>query len=72
LHINKSNNPLGLIKKTDIIKLNPVFIIKDIVLLIILIILTLNINMNKPLLFRNRDNFSIINYFKTPSHIEPE
>lgn len=72
LHNNKSNNPIGLINKTDIIKLNPIFIIKDIILLTIIIIILININLNKPFIFSNRDNFIIINYFKTPSHIEPE
>lgn len=72
LHNNKSNNPIGLLNKTDIIKLNPIFIIKDIILLIIVLIILININLNKPFIFRNRDNFIIINYFKTPSHIEPE
>lgn len=72
LHNKKSNNPIGLLNKSDIIKLNPIFIIKDIILLTIVLIILTNINLNKPFLFRNRDNFVIINYFKTPSHIEPE
>jgi len=72
LHKNKSNNPLGLINKSDLIKLNPTFIIKDIVIILIIIILIININTLNPFIFRNNDNFIIINYFKTPSHIEPE
>lgn len=72
LHKYKSNNPIGLIKKSDIIRLRPIFIIKDIVLIITLLITIICINNLNPFLFRNNDNFVSINYFKTPSHIEPE
>lgn len=72
LHENKSNNPIGLINKTDLIKLNPNLIIKDLVLTVTLTMTIINILIIKPFIFRNRDNFIIINYFKTPSHIEPE
>lgn len=72
LHLSKSNNPIGLKNNIDLIKLNPNFIIKDIIVLTLLIIITVNIILIRPFLFRNRDNFLIINYFKTPNHIEPE
>merc|ERR1712070_228847 len=72
LHKTKSNNPIGINNKTWVIKLNPIFIIKDITLILIVIITTINIILIKPFIFNNRDRFVIINYFKTPSHIEPE
>jgi len=72
LHLNKSNNPIGIINKTDIICLNPLLIYKDIILILILLIIIINLNLIKPTIIINPDSFVKINYFKTPSHIEPE
>nr|YP_010164133.1 cytochrome b [Didesmococcus koreanus]QRK27461.1 cytochrome b [Didesmococcus koreanus] len=72
LHSFKSNNPLGITNKTDLINLNPNLIIKDMVLFTNLLMMLLMIIMIKPMLLSNEDNFVMMNYFKTPSHIEPE
>lgn len=72
LHSNKSSNPMGTINKIDIICLNPLSIYKDIILILIIIILLLNLNLFKPTIILNSDSFIKINYFNTPSHIEPE
>nr|YP_011033007.1 cytochrome b [Coccus hesperidum]WRH36488.1 cytochrome b [Coccus hesperidum] len=72
LHKYKSNNPMGLMKKSDMISLSPIFIIKDMVLMMTLLMTIMCINNLNPFLFSNNDNFVSMNYFKTPSHIEPE
>nr|YP_010531084.1 cytochrome b [Parasaissetia nigra]UXW93671.1 cytochrome b [Parasaissetia nigra] len=72
LHEKKSNNPMGLMNKMDLINLNPLFIMKDMILLSIIFMMLTNINLIKPFIFSNSDNFIMMNYFKTPSHIEPE
>nr|QEN73944.1 cytochrome b [Ceroplastes japonicus] len=72
LHKSKSNNPMGLMNKMDMIKLNPIFIIKDMTLMMIIMMMLMNINLINPFMFSNSDSFVMMNYFKTPSHIEPE
>lgn len=72
LHINKSNNPLGINNKIDFIILNPYSLIKDIIILIFFIFLFINLIIYYPLILNNYDNFNEINYFVTPNHIEPE
>nr|YP_010388120.1 cytochrome b [Aclerda takahashii]UPO69104.1 cytochrome b [Aclerda takahashii] len=72
LHNNKSNNPMGLNNKIDLIKLNPLFIIKDLIIVLMILNMLMNIILLKPFLFSNSDNFIMMNYFKTPNHIEPE
>ena len=72
LHLNKSSNPIRINNNLDQINLNPLYIFKDIILLIIIIYIFLIINIICPIYLNNQDNFNQIIIFKTPSHIEPE
>lgn len=72
LHLNKSTNPIGLNQNIDLINLNPIFIIKDFIILFLAYLIFINLNLINPWFFNNPDNFNQINYFKTPNHIEPE
>lgn len=72
LHINKSTNPLNINNNIDQINLNPLFIFKDILILIIILYNFLIINIFFPIKLNNADNFNFIIIFKTPLHIEPE
>lgn len=72
LHFHKSLNPLGLNLNFDLINLNPIFISKDFIMMIIFYITFINFNLINLWYFNNSDNFNPINYFKTPNHIELE
>ena len=70
LHINKSHNPININNNIDQINLNPLFIIKDIIIFILFLIIFLIINIIIPIKLNNPDNFNQIIIFKTPSHIK--
>ena len=72
LHLNKSINPIGIRNKIDLVNLNPIQLNKDFIFFIFIVIIFINLRIFNPFFFNNNDNFIIINYFKTPPHIEPE
>lgn len=72
LHKYFSNNPLGTNKFIDVTILRPYFIIKDLIIFIFLLIIIINFILTFPFLLNNPDNFSSMNYYVTPIHIEPE
>ena len=72
LHQTGSNNPLGTNRNIDKIPFHPFFIIKDTLGFIIIIIILLSINIFKPYLLSDPDNFIPANPLITPIHIQPE
>lgn len=72
LHSTGSNNPLGINRKNNKIKLYPFFLFKDLIRFLIIIILLIFIISFNPFLLGDRDNFILANPIVTPEHIQPE
>lgn len=72
LHENKSSNPLGIQNSTDKIPFHPYFSIKDITRGLLIFIIFIFINLSRPFLFIDPDNFTPANPLVTPVHIQPE
>jgi len=72
LHEFGSNNPLGIISRSDSIPFTPYYILKDSFSLIIVLILLLYIVFLVPDLLGHSDNYNKANFLVTPAHIVPE
>lgn len=72
LHQTGSNNPLGTNRNIDKIPFHPYFSIKDLVRVIIIIFTLILLNLRRPYLLGDPDNFTPANPLVTPVHIQPE
>nr|YP_010852741.1 cytochrome b [Philagra albinotata]WGL39481.1 cytochrome b [Philagra albinotata] len=72
LHMNGSNNPLGLKSNVDKISFHPYFSIKDLMGFSLVLIIFMLLNFMEPYLLGDPDNFSPANPLITPNHIKPE
>lgn len=72
LHEEKSSNPLGISNIPDKIYFYPYFSTKDIMRIFIIIFLFFFINIQKPFILIDPDNFIPANPIVTPIHIQPE
>nr|QPK42142.1 cytochrome b [Paragavialidium sichuanense] len=72
LHINGSNNPLGIQSNVEKIPFHPFFSIKDLITITIMILTITMISMQSPYMLSDPDNFSPANPLSTPPHIQPE
>lgn len=72
LHNSGSRNPLGVWKNLDKIPFHPYFSFKDLLGFFVFFIFLITIIFIFPWIFRDPENFSISNSFKTPIHIQPE
>jgi quinol-cytochrome oxidoreductase complex cytochrome b subunit len=72
LHEFGSNNPLGIISRTDTIPFTPYYILKDSFGLILVYILLFLIIFIVPDLLGHSDNYNKANFLVTPPHIVPE
>nr|AFU50145.1 cytochrome b [Arescus labiatus] len=72
LHETGSNNPLGTNSNIDKIPLNPVFLIKDFLGMILSMFILMTLTLYNPYLLSDPDNFMPANPLVTPLHIQPE
>lgn len=72
LHQKGSNNPLGLISKTENISFYPYFYVKDLFSLIVLLLIFFIFIFYYPNILGHPDNYIEANSMKTPLHIVPE
>nr|AHX97863.1 cytochrome b [Xiphozele sp. QL-2014] len=72
LHMNGSNNPLGLNSNLYMIKFHKYFTIKDLLGFLVLIYMLMYIIMKNPNMLNDPDNFMMANPMITPIHIQPE
>lgn len=72
LHLTGSNNPIGINPNYDKIPFHPYFSIKDIIWIIIVISILIILNLIRPFLLSDPDNFIMANPIVTPIHIQPE
>lgn len=72
LHKTGSSNPLGVNSKTNKLAFRPPYAAKDIIGLIIILTLFLLINLYKPIILGDNENFTNADPSLTPQHIQPE
>lgn len=72
LHYKGSNNPLGLISKTENISFYPYFYVKDLFSLVFLLFFLFIFVFFYPNILGHPDNYIEANSIKTPLHIVPE
>lgn len=72
LHEEKSSNPLGLLYNSDKISFHPYFSSKDSLRILFIIFFFLILNLLKPFLLIDPENFIPANSLRTPPHIQPE
>jgi ubiquinol-cytochrome c reductase cytochrome b subunit len=72
LHLTGSNNPLGIISSSDMIKFNPYFSLKDGVGFTAVLMALIYIRFFTPWILGDPDNFIPANPLVTPAHIQPE
>nr|YP_009775995.1 cytochrome b [Paraahimia luodianensis]QJA16305.1 cytochrome b [Paraahimia luodianensis] len=72
LHLTGSNNPTGLNSNMDKIPFHPYFSIKDLMGVMLIITGLLMLNLSKPYMLSDPDNFINANPMVTPVHIQPE
>jgi len=72
IHEQKSSNPLGVSRNFDKIIFHPYFSYKDLLRALLIIFLFLLINIWKPYILIDPDNFTPANPLITPTHIQPE
>ena len=71
LHETGSNNPIG-INRNDKIPFHPFFSLKDLIGFVIFIFIFLILNLLRPYILNDPDNFISANPLITPAHIQPE
>nr|YP_010131906.1 cytochrome b [Euaspis polynesia]QQD78167.1 cytochrome b [Euaspis polynesia] len=72
LHINGSNNPLGINDKNMKIPFHPYYSIKDLLGFMIILLIFFYFIYQNPYFFSDPDNFIEANSMNTPIHIKPE
>ena len=72
LHKEGSQNPRNIIRKYNIIRFHPFFVIKDIIFFLIVFLLFDIVVFIQPYLLGDPENFSLANLISTPEHIVPE
>uniref|UniRef100_A0A4D5R9P9 Cytochrome b n=1 Tax=Scolopendra viridis TaxID=118503 RepID=A0A4D5R9P9_SCOVI len=72
LHQTGSNNPIGLNSNLDKVSFHPMFSIKDILGVMILIYILLMISLLMPNVLGDSENYNMANPLMTPIHIQPE
>nr|YP_009512897.1 cytochrome b [Zele chlorophthalmus]AXK15289.1 cytochrome b [Zele chlorophthalmus] len=72
LHLNGSNNPLGLKSNSYMIKFHKLFTLKDLLGFLILIYMLMYISLLTPFSLGDPENFIKANPLITPIHIQPE
>jgi len=72
LHITGSNNPLGLNINLDKVRFHPLYTLKDILGVIIILTTTIIIIIKTPFILGDPENFLPANPIRTPIHIQPE
>jgi len=72
LHVNGSNNPLGISSNLDRVSIHPYFVVKDILGFIIFFLLFFYFVFYNPNYLGHSDNSILANPLVTPEHIVPE
>ena len=72
LHKTGSQNPSNIIRKYNILRFHPFFIIKDISFFFVMFLVFEVLIYLNPYLLGDPENFSIANIISTPEHIVPE
>nr|YP_010554748.1 cytochrome b [Ceratopsyche columnata]UYO79394.1 cytochrome b [Ceratopsyche columnata] len=72
LHQTGSNNPLMINKNLDKIPFHPLFTIKDLLGMMVMISLLIMFSLMYPFNLMDPDNFMLANPLSTPPHIQPE
>nr|AYW52270.1 cytochrome b [Cassidinae sp. ACP-2018] len=72
LHQSGSNNPIGVNSNIDKLPFHPIFTIKDILGVMMMLMVLSMISLNSPYYLGDPDNFTPANPLITPVHIQPE
>jgi len=72
LHKTGSQNPSNIMRKYNILRFHPFFVLKDISFLLVLFLIFEILIFLEPYLLGDPENFSIANMISTPEHIVPE
>nr|YP_007026816.1 cytochrome b [Metacrangonyx dominicanus]CCI69354.1 cytochrome b [Metacrangonyx dominicanus] len=72
LHETGSKNPLGVYSSNNKYMFNPIFIFKDMLGFIVVLLLFFFISLMLPLVLGDDENFFNLNPYVTPLHIQPE
>ncbi len=72
LHINGSNNPLGIVNNSDLLPFHSYYIVKDILGVLWLILFLIMLVYFNPNMLGHSDNWIAANPLSTPTHIVPE
>jgi len=72
LHKTGRQNPRNIIRKYNILRFHPFFVIKDIMFFFIVFLIFETLVFLNPYLLGDPENFSIANIMSTPEHIVPE
>jgi quinol-cytochrome oxidoreductase complex cytochrome b subunit len=67
-----SSSPIGISGNSDRTSMAPIFLVKDVILILLILIAKLSLIANSPNLLGHSDNFIEANNLVTPTSIQPE